>query len=203
MSAPMGADRSVEIPLHGYVTLQDVCSHVGEIWRRARQQQGLLFALDCSAVLDFSTLALTALGRLRKHLREFGCELALVKSSPSVLERQDDPLVAPLLTAAVPDPASLADTQPLPRKNRLSKKTASRRQGPRPADAASRPADREGISAVLAELAWRVGHGSSRGNTAVAARFQRAGSFRHVGNVPPQPCYLNRPGSEPCRDAER
>ena len=122
MSAPMGADRSVEIPLQGYVTLQDVCSHVGEIWKRARHEKGLLFALDCSAVLDFSTLALTALGRLRKHLCEFGCDLALVKSSPSVLERQDDPLLAPLLTVGVPAPAPLADTQPLPRKNRLPKK---------------------------------------------------------------------------------
>src|SRR5262245_19511767 len=115
MSAPMGAGRSVEIPLQGYVTLQDVCSHVGEIWRRARQQQGLLFALDCSAVLDFSSLALTALGRLRKHLREFGCDLGLVRSSPSVLERQDDPMLAELLIAAPPEPA------PPPRKNRLVK----------------------------------------------------------------------------------
>jgi hypothetical protein len=104
------------IPLHGYVTLQDVCSHVGEIWRRARQQQGLLFALDCSAVLDFSSLALTALGRLRKHLREFGCDLSLVKSSPSVLERQDDPLLAPLLIVEAPEPPAP------PRKNRLAKK---------------------------------------------------------------------------------
>jgi hypothetical protein len=120
MSAPMGADRSVEIALHGYVTLQDVCSHVGEIWRRARQQPGLLFALDCSAVLDFSSLALTALGRLRKHLREFGCELALIKSSPSVLERRDDPLLAPLLTAGSPAPAPEAEAPP--RKNRLAKK---------------------------------------------------------------------------------
>ncbi len=118
MSGPMGADRSVEIRLHGYVTLQDVCSHVGEIWRRARQEPGLLFALDCSAVLDFSSLALTALARLRKHLCEFGCDLAVVKSSPSVLERQDDPLLAPLLTATVPP----ADNQLLPRKNRLPKK---------------------------------------------------------------------------------
>src|SRR5215471_6365121 len=85
MSTPKGANRSVEIRLYGYVTLQDVCSHVGEIWRQARQQQKLLFALDCTAVLDFSTLALTALGRLRKHLREFGCELALIKCGPSVL----------------------------------------------------------------------------------------------------------------------
>jgi anti-anti-sigma regulatory factor len=122
MSAPMGANGSVEIPLQGYVTLQDVCSHVGEIWKRARNERGLLFALDCSAVLDFSTLALTALGRLRKHLREFGCDLALVRPSPSVLERQDDSLLAPLLTAGAPAPAPLADTQPLPRKNRLPKK---------------------------------------------------------------------------------
>jgi anti-anti-sigma regulatory factor len=84
----MGAGRSVEIRLLGYVTLQDVCSHVGEIWRRARQQHGLLFALDCSAVLDFSTLALTALSRLRKHLREFGCELVLVKCSPRETRRR-------------------------------------------------------------------------------------------------------------------
>jgi len=119
----MGAGRSVEVRLHGYVTLQDVCSHVGEIWRRARQQQGLLFALDCSAVLDFSTLALTALSRLRKHLREFGCDLTVVKCSPSVLERQDDPLLAPLLAAPAPrEPAPATDTQPLPKKNRLSKK---------------------------------------------------------------------------------
>jgi hypothetical protein len=118
----MGAGRSVEIPMQGYVTLQDVCSHVGEIWRRARQQQGLLFVLDCSAVLDFSALALTALGRLRKHLREFGCDLGLVKPSPSVLERQDDPLLAPLLAPAAPEPPPAADT-PTPRKNRLVKKS--------------------------------------------------------------------------------
>src|SRR5437660_1648334 len=117
MSAPMGAGRPVEIRLLGYVTLQDVCSHVGEIWRRARQQQGLLFALDCSAVLDFSTLALTALSRLRKHLREFGCELALARCSTSVLERKDDPLVAPLLTAQLPEVAP-----PQPQTNRLAKK---------------------------------------------------------------------------------
>src|SRR5262252_1339402 len=103
MSTPMGANRPVQIRLYGYVTLQDVCSHVGEIWRQARQHQRLLFAMDCSAVLDFSTLALTALGRLRKHLREFGCELTLVKCSPSVLERQDDPLLTPLLTAQLPE----------------------------------------------------------------------------------------------------
>jgi hypothetical protein len=118
----MGADRSVEIRLHGYVTLQDVCSHVGEIWRQARQQRRLLFALDCSAVLDFSTLALTALGRLRKHLREFGCELTVVKCSPSVLERQDDPLLAPLLTAELPEAAALPAPQAPPGKNRLPKK---------------------------------------------------------------------------------
>lgn len=119
MSTPMGANRPVEIRLHGYVTLQDVCSHVGEIWRQARQQQGLLFALDCSAVLDFSTLALTALGRLRKHLREFGCELALCRCSPSVLERADDPLLTPLLTAQQPEPAA-APVPPI--KNRLPKR---------------------------------------------------------------------------------
>ncbi len=122
MSSPMGADRSVEIPLHGYVTLQDVCSHVGEIWKRARQEVGLLFALDCSAVLDFSALALTALGRLRKHLREFGCDLALVKSSPSVLERQDDPLLAPLLVTAPPPAAAPS----LPRETRRARKKAPR-----------------------------------------------------------------------------
>jgi hypothetical protein len=102
----------MEIRMYGYVTLQDVCSHVGEIWRQARQQPGMLFALDCSAVLDFSTLALTALGRLRKHLREFGCELTLIKSSPSVLERQDDPLLAPLLTCQLPQPAAPAGEPP-------------------------------------------------------------------------------------------
>jgi hypothetical protein len=117
----MGAGGSVEIRLYGYVTLQDVCSNVGEIWKRARQQQGLVFALDCSAVLDFSTLALTALGHLRKHLREFGCDLTVVKSSSSVLERQDDPLLAPLLAGPDPEPAP-DETQPLPRKNRLPKK---------------------------------------------------------------------------------
>jgi hypothetical protein len=116
----MDAGRSVEIRLVGYVTLQDVCSHVGEIWRRARQQQGLLFALDCSVVIDFSTLALTALARLRKHLREFGCDLALVRCSSSVLERQDDPLVTPLLTPQVPEVAAAG--APLPRRNRLPKK---------------------------------------------------------------------------------
>jgi hypothetical protein len=119
MSAPMGAGRSLEIPLYGYVTLQDVCSHVGDIWRRARQEQGLLFALDCSGVLDFSTLALTALGRLRKHLREFGCDLILVKASPSVQEREDDPLLATLLTQLEP-PA--VEARPTTNKNRLRKK---------------------------------------------------------------------------------
>jgi hypothetical protein len=98
MSAPQGAGRSVEIRFIGYVTLQDVCAHVGEIWRRARQQQGLLFALNCAAVIDLSALALTALGRLRRHLREFGCDLALVKCSPSVLQRAGEPMVGPLLT---------------------------------------------------------------------------------------------------------
>jgi hypothetical protein len=117
MSVPMGAGRSMEIRLYGYVTLQDVCSHVGEIWRRARQQPGMIFALDCSSVLDLSTLALTALARLRKHLREFGCELVLVSCSESVQERKDDPLVAPLLTAQVPDHVA----PPLPTKNRLPK----------------------------------------------------------------------------------
>jgi hypothetical protein len=129
----MGAGRSVEIRLLGYVTLQDVCSNVGEIWRRARQQHGLLFALDCSAVLDFSTLALTALSRLRKHLREFSCDLALVKCSASVLERKDDPLLAPLLTPQLPEAAPLADTQPLPKTNRLAKKQ------PRPAKTQADP----------------------------------------------------------------
>src|SRR5689334_3883597 len=118
MSAPMGAGPSVEIRLLGYVTLQDVCAHVGEIWRRARQQPGVLFALDCAGVLDFSTLALTALGRLRKHLREFGCDLVLVKGSPAVMERQDDPLVAPLLTTQAPD---VVPVGPLPKSRRLAK----------------------------------------------------------------------------------
>jgi hypothetical protein len=113
----------MEIRLSGYVTLQDVCSHVGEIWRRARQEPGLLFALNCSAVLDFSTLALTALARLRKHLREFTCDLVLVKCSPSVLERQDEPLLADLLIISTPVEAA---TQPLSRKNRLSKKKQPR-----------------------------------------------------------------------------
>jgi hypothetical protein len=116
----MGADRSVEIRLYGYVTLQDVCSHVGEIWRRARQQPGVLFALDCSSVLDFSTLALTALTRLRKHLRESACELVLVSCSESVEERKGDPLVAPLLTAQLPPPVPPSAAPP--RKNRLAKK---------------------------------------------------------------------------------
>lgn len=136
MSAPMGAGRSVEVRLLGYVTLKDVCSCVGEIWRRARQQQGLLFALDCSAVLDFSTLALTALGRLRKHLRDFGCDLALVKCSPSVLERKDEPLVAPLLTAQVPEADTPADTpSPRPTTNRLAKPRPSPVKSQAPHDA--------------------------------------------------------------------
>jgi hypothetical protein len=127
----MGAGRSVVIRLSGYVTLQDVCSHVGEIWRRARQQQGTLFALDCSGVLDFSTLALTALGRLRKHLREFGCDLTLVKCSPSVQEREDEPLLAPLLTLEPLPPAAAPDETQLPRKSRLPKKQpgADKRHG--------------------------------------------------------------------------
>ena len=120
MSAPMGAGRSVDIALQGYVTLQDVCSHVGEIWRRARQQQGLLFALDSSAVLDFSALSLTALARLRKHLREFNCDLALVRCSPSVLERRDDPLLAPLLCVSPPEEYRPADGAPLHDHNRLA-----------------------------------------------------------------------------------
>jgi hypothetical protein len=126
----MGAGRSVKIRLLGYVTLQDVCSNVGEIWRRARQQQGLLFALDCSAVLDFSTLALTALTRLRKHLREFGCDLVLVNCSESLRERKDDALLTPLLTPLVP----AAAPQPPPKKSRLAKKqpgSASTPSGPR------------------------------------------------------------------------
>ena len=132
MSTPKGANRSVEIRLYGYVTLQDVCSHVGEIWRQARQQQRLLFALDCTAVLDFSTLALTALTRLRKHLREFGCELALIKCGPSVLERQDDPLLAPLLTAQLPEPAAQPELPPAP-KNRLLKQQPRKDQAHSPA----------------------------------------------------------------------
>jgi hypothetical protein len=128
----MGANGLVEIRLYGYVTLQDVCSHVGEIWRQARQQQRLLFALDCSAVLDFSTLALTALGRLRKHLREFGCELTLVKCSPSVLERQDDPLLTPLLTAQLPEAAALPEAQAPAVKNRLPKKQPRKDPGHAP-----------------------------------------------------------------------
>ncbi len=129
MSAPMGAGRSVEIPLQGYVTLQDVCSHVGEIWRRARQQQGLLFSLNCAAVLDFSTLALTALGRLRKHLREFGCDLILVRCSPSVLERPDDSLLAPLLTPQALPAVAPAEPEPAPAQNRLPRKGPRADQG--------------------------------------------------------------------------
>jgi hypothetical protein len=120
MSAPHGAGRSVEIRLLGYVTLQDVCSHVGEIWRKARQRPGLLFTLNCSAVIDLSTLALTALTRLRKHLREFGCDLALVKCSPSVLHRAEEPLVAPLLTHQMPEAeADEGDSLPESATNRL------------------------------------------------------------------------------------
>ena len=107
MSASRGAGRSVEVRLAGYVTLQDVCAHVGDIWRTARQHQGVVFAVDCAAVIDFSTLALTALGRLRKHLREFGCELVLVRCSPSVLERKDEPVLADLMTAQpLPEPVA-------------------------------------------------------------------------------------------------
>ena len=131
MSAPMGAGRSVEIALQGYVTLQDVCSHVGEIWRRARQQQGLLFAFDCSGVHDFSTLALTALGRLRKHLRDFSCDLAVVKCSASILERRDEPLLAALLAAQPPETAE-PDKPPLAGHNRLT---------PPPSDAAEQAGD--------------------------------------------------------------
>jgi hypothetical protein len=98
MSAPKGTGRSVEIRLSGYVTLQEVCAQVAEIWRQARQEQGLLFTLNCSGVVDFSTLALTALARLQKHLREFGCDLLLVQCSALLLERKQDPLLAPLLS---------------------------------------------------------------------------------------------------------
>ncbi len=124
MSAPQRAGRSVDIRLLGYVTLQDVCSHVGAIWKQARQQPGTLFALECSGVLDFSSLALTALGRLRRHLREFGCDLVLSRCSAAVLDRKDEPAVAALLIAelsGVPAPA-VADTQPHvpPTTNRLA-----------------------------------------------------------------------------------
>jgi hypothetical protein len=114
MSAPQRAGRSVEIRLIGYVTLQDVCSHVGEIWKQARQQTGILFALDCSAVLDFSSLALTALGRLRRHLREFGCDLVLARCSSAVLDRREEPAVAALLIADLPGTSvpATAETQP-------------------------------------------------------------------------------------------
>jgi hypothetical protein len=125
MSAPQRAGRSVDIRLVGYVTLQDVCSHVGEIWKQARQQKGILFALDCSTVLDFSSLALTALGRLRRHLREFGCDLILAKCSSAVLDRKDDPAVAALLVAELsgesqPAVTDDAQTHPAPTMNRLS-----------------------------------------------------------------------------------
>jgi hypothetical protein len=124
MSAPQRAGRSVEIRLLGYVTLQDVCSHVGEIWKQARQQKGILFALDCSTVLDFSSLALTALGRLRRHLREFGCDLVLAKCSSAVLDRKEEPAVAALLVAELPGASSpaVAENQAhtAPTTNRLS-----------------------------------------------------------------------------------
>jgi hypothetical protein len=123
MSAPQRAGRSVEIRLLGYVTLQDVCSHVGEIWKQARQQKGILFSLDCSTVLDFSSLALTALGRLRRHLREFGCDLVLTRCSSAVLDRKEEPAVAALLVADLSGEATsaVANAQPsVPTTNRLS-----------------------------------------------------------------------------------
>lgn len=133
MSIPKGTGRSVEIRLAGYVTLQDVCAHVGDIWRAARQQQGVIFALDCAAVIDFSTLALTALGRLRKHLREFGCELVLVRCSPSVMERKDDPLLNPLMTAQLPAVSDAASEISGPEKavNRL-RRPKDAKPAPRP-----------------------------------------------------------------------
>jgi anti-anti-sigma regulatory factor len=122
MSAPRGTGRSVEVKLKGYVTLQEVCAQVAEIWRRARQEPGLLFALNCSAVVDFSTLALTALGRLRSHLREFGCDLDLVRCSESVLERKDDALLTSLLTYQLP-PTEEASPAAAPSVNRLASRT--------------------------------------------------------------------------------
>jgi hypothetical protein len=114
MSAPQRAGRSVEIRLLGYVTLQDVCSHVGEIWKQARQQTGILFALDCSTVLDFSSLALTALGRLRRHLREFGCDLVLTRCSSAVLDRKEEPAVAALLIAELSGASAPGVSDPQP-----------------------------------------------------------------------------------------
>ncbi len=143
MSAPKGAGRSVEIRLAGYVTLQDVCAHVGDIWRAARQQQGVLFGIDCAAVIDFSTLALTALGRLRKHLREFGCDLLLVRCSPTVLERKDEPLVAPLLTAQLSAPAE-ADTPEVEVSVKAVNRLRQRRKDKTPPAVRKDPAHAEG-----------------------------------------------------------
>ena len=128
MSASRGTGRSFEVTLRGYVTLQEVCAQVAEIWRRARQEPGLLFALDCSAVVDFSTLALTALGRLRNHLREFGCDLVLVRCSATVLERKDDALLTSLLTHQLPvaEGVSPASVTPV---NRLAGKTVRQDSG--------------------------------------------------------------------------
>jgi len=53
----------------------------------------------------------------------------------------------------------------------------------------------EAIPEPLENRAW-FNTGRFRVTVAVAARFQRAGGIRHVGNVPPQPLS---PRFEPCR----
>ena len=126
MSASRKARHAIAIRLRGYVTLQDVCAHVGDVWRKARAEKGLLFALDCAQVDDFSHLALTALGRLQRHLREFSCDLFLVNCSLAVLGQGDAPLMARLVTPA--DPTSLINALPAPR--RFVGRSAEGREAP-------------------------------------------------------------------------
>jgi hypothetical protein len=137
MSVPRRAAHIIAIPLTGYVTLQDVCVHVGDIWRQARDNRRVLFALRCATVIDFSNLALTALGRLRKHLREHGSDLVLVDCSSTVLSRKDDTLLAPLLKSELKealekeeDPATTRPFVRVPRKGRAKRRGKTvRREG--------------------------------------------------------------------------
>jgi hypothetical protein len=48
----------------------------------------------------------------------------------------------------------------------------------------------------------KIWPGSNAGNDLVAARFQRAGSHRHVGNVPHKDWYPNSTEIEPGRKSD-
>jgi ABC-type transporter Mla MlaB component len=120
------------LSLAGSVTLQVVRPLLTKLCRAAREHSRTCFQLNCSAVTAFTAPALAELVKMRREVREHGCDLVLVGVSRDVWDCLKDPLFKSLVEGGRPadlrTPALHGPHQPTASKWKPAKPVSRRRE---------------------------------------------------------------------------